>query len=160
MYQNKILLLIVLISFGILFTSFLIQLLGNIPIGNNPVSDIAFALILSATGLFFFFLFRIKLITRISRSGIKYRLYPFHSSFREIEWSAIARAEVIKYKPIRDYGGWGYRNSFGKKGTAFSISGDYGIAIDLKSGKRVLLGTINPIDARAVLDHFDRGEDD
>jgi len=106
------------------------------------------------TGALFWFLLSITLETRINRSGISYRLKPFHSNYKLIEWMQIDSVEVRDYKPIREYGGWGYRNSFGKKGVAYSISGKVGIDIKLKNGKRILIGTLKGEEAREALKQF------
>ncbi len=90
-----------------------------------------------------FFLFSIKLKTRIDNEGIKYQVYPIHFKIKFIPWSEINKFYIRKYSPISEYGGWGYRiNFFNKnKGKAINISGNIGIQLELKSDKKLLIGT-------------------
>jgi hypothetical protein len=88
------------------------------------------------------FVFLFKLTTRIDEKGIHYQFFPFHLSMRILLWSEIAKAAVRTYDPIGEYGGWGLRYSFNKKkGNAVNVSGDIGIQLTLKSGKKLLIGT-------------------
>ncbi|MBL1144557.1 MAG: hypothetical protein HND54_06425 [Bacteroidetes bacterium] len=86
------------------------------------------------------FLF-IQLKTRIDDRGIHFQFFPFHFSMKTYTWDEIYSAEAIKYSPIGDYGGWGYRISFRGKGKAYSTRGDKGIKIILKDGKTRMIGT-------------------
>ena len=87
-------------------------------------------------------IFIFKLSTRIDEKGIHYQFFPFHFSMKTLLWSEITKAEVRTYDPIGEYGGWGLRYSFNKKkGNAVNVSGDIGIQLTLKSGKKLLIGT-------------------
>ena len=93
-------------------------------------------------GLFFLFL-NIKMQTKIDKEGISFRYPPFLSKYKKIALSKISSYEVIEYKPLKEYGGWGYKKP-GKpknKNTAYSIKGKTGLKIKLLSGKVILLGT-------------------
>ena len=85
-----------------------------------------------------------KLYTTIDETGISYRFLPFHFNPRKVAWTEIEYAWVRKYRPIVEYGGWGIRYGMGGKGMAFNISGNMGLQLVLKTGKRVLIGTQNP----------------
>ena len=66
-----------------------------------------------------FILFKImKLTVSIDANKVEFRFKTFHLNNQVISKEDIATAEVIKYEPISDYGGWGIRYSF-KKGKAF-----------------------------------------
>ena len=87
-------------------------------------------------------IFIFKLSTRIDEKGIHYQFFPFHFSMKTLLWSEITKAEVRTYDPIGEYGGWGLRYSFNKKkGNAMNVSGDIGIQLTLKNGKKLLIGT-------------------
>ena len=89
-----------------------------------------------ASGIIFLF----KLNTRIDEKGIHYKFFPLHWSFKTINWSQIDNAYVKTYNPIGEYGGWGLRGGFfwnKSKGKAINVSGDVGIQIKLKSGKKL-----------------------
>lgn len=111
--------------------------------GNHPMSNTALIIMFGFTFILFFslcFLFgMIKLATIIDEAGIRYKMFPIHLKYRKLTWDMIESLEVIKYDPIKDYGGWGIR--FGKKGRAYNISGDKGLYMVLKTGNSLLIGT-------------------
>ncbi|WP_179018353.1 hypothetical protein [Winogradskyella forsetii] len=103
-----------------------------------------------ASGIIFLF----KLNTRIDEKGIHYKFFPLHWRFKTINWSQIDNAYVRTYNPIGEYGGWGLRGGFfwnKSKGKAINVSGDVGIQLVLKSGKKLLIGTQKRNDAESVL---------
>lgn len=84
----------------------------GVPFGDNPMSNTGLMItILLVTVLFVFFLF-MRLETEIDKEGIYVRFYPLHLQFRFFSWEEISNAEVRKYSPIKEYGGWGLRFSF------------------------------------------------
>lgn len=109
-------------------------------------SIIALVFVLAIMLLVFF----TTLQTEISEEGIRYRMWPFHKKPKLLAWQDIEHAEIRKYKPIREYGGWGMR--FGMHGRAYNIKGDMGLQIKLTSGKSILLGTQRPDEIEEVLD--------
>jgi hypothetical protein len=55
----------------------------------------------------------------------------------------VQRLEVISYRPIADYGGWGIR--WGRDGErVLSARGDRGVRLDLADGTRLLIGSQRP----------------
>jgi len=115
------------------------QLFLDQQFGNKPMSDVS----LIVTGIFIslltivFLLF--KLETHIKEDGIYVRFFPIHISFRFYTWESISKLEVREYKPISEFGGWGLRG-FGKN-RALNISGNIGLQIEFKDGKKLLIGT-------------------
>ena len=115
------------------------QLFLDQQFGNKPMSDVS----LIVTGIFIslltivFLLF--KLETHIKEDGIYVRFFPIHLSFRFYAWESISKLEVREYKPISEFGGWGLRG-FGKN-RALNISGNIGLQIEFKDGKKLLIGT-------------------
>jgi hypothetical protein len=111
--------------------------------GDNPMSDagliVTYILVLLVLGgVIALFLFA-ELTTQIDREGIHYRFFPFHFKFHLIPREMIDKAEVVTYKPLRDYGGWGIR--FGSKGKAYNVRGDKGLQLSLQNGRQILFGT-------------------
>lgn len=91
--------------------------------------------------LIFFLFFIIKLETKIDALGIRVRLFPFHFQFKYFPWKSIEKAYIREYSPLMDYGGWGLRIvSFGR-GKAYTVSGDLGLQLVFKDGKKLLIGT-------------------
>lgn len=96
--------------------------------------------------LFFFFM---KMESRIDQAGIAVRFLPFHWNERFYSWDSIQSAKVRTYKPILEYGGWGLRGWGNNK--AFNVSGNQGIQIEFKNGKKILIGTSLPEEATQIL---------
>ncbi len=94
----------------------------------------------------------IKLKTKIDELGIHYKFFPFHINEKFISWDNLKKCYLTKYNSLTQYGGYGYRISFSKKkGTALNVGGNYGIQLELKSGKRLLIGTQKQQEIEAVL---------
>ena len=102
-------------------------------------------------------IFLIKLTTKIDEKGIQYQFYPFHFSIKKISWNEISKVGVRTYLPISEFGGWGLRGGFffnkGKE-KAVNISGNIGIQLILKSGKKLLIGTQKESEAKNVLETY------
>ncbi len=82
-----------------------------------------------------------KLITEIRSDGLVISFYPLLFSQIKIPFKNIQSCQAIKYKPLREYGGWGVR--LGAKGTAYNVSGDRGVQIELINGTKILIGSGN-----------------
>ncbi|MBU3012209.1 hypothetical protein KO506_12400 [Polaribacter vadi] len=106
-------------------------------------------IIIIATALL---IFTFKLTTRIDEKGIYYQFFPFHLKLKLITWQDISKAYVRNYSPISDYGGWGLKGGWSSaKGKAINVSGDVGIQLELKTGKKLLIGTQKENEAKSVL---------
>lgn len=120
--------------------------------GKISINDLMLVLlfIIIATGFIFF----LKLTTRIDENGIEYRFFPFHFSNKKIPWHTIEKAHVRKYDAISEYGGWGLKGGLlwkKSKGIAINVSGDIGIQLELKDGKKILIGTQKENDTKKTL---------
>jgi hypothetical protein len=92
-----------------------------------------------------------KLETAISDEGISYRFFPFHKRKKTITWSDIEKAYVRKYKPIAEYGGWGLRLGFFGSGKAVNVSGNMGLQLIFRNGKKLLIGTKRSNEVQLIL---------
>lgn len=101
--------------------------------------------------LFFgLFLFLFSLETRFSPEGITYRLLPFQRKWKHIQWSEIESAEIQSVKPIREYGGYGYRIS--KRFTAYIMHDKKALVLHLSgSDKRLVFSIQNEETVRSLL---------
>lgn len=79
---------------------------------------------------------------RVRKEGIEILCLPLRCLRRQIAWEEIERIYARTYSPILEYGGWGIR--LGRSGTAYNIRGNQGIQLELKNGKRLLIGTQQP----------------
>ncbi len=115
------------------------QLLYKIPFGSNPAPNLVLIIGIVFMVLLVLFFRYLTLETNADPQGIKVQFKPFHRNQQSFLWKDIASAELITYKPLLHYGGWGIR--YGLYGKAYSVAGDQGIMITLKNGKKVLIGT-------------------
>lgn len=97
------------------------------------------------------FINMIHLDTRIDKTGISVRFYPLHFQDRYYSWDTIESVEVRKYKPILEYGGWGWRKSL-RNGTAYNIKGKMGLQLVFKDGSKLLIGTQKADDMQKALE--------
>lgn len=114
----------------------------------EPVYTMVLTSLIPALVILWFYI--LHLHTKITDEGIFYRFYPMQFRFRMVGWDEIERLEVIQYHPLRDFGGWGFR--YGFKGRALNVSGNMGLMIYKKNGKRLLLGTKRPDDLKPVVE--------
>lgn len=84
-----------------------------------------------------------KLSVSIDQDNLYYRFPPFVSGEKLLSQGDIKEMYVRKYKPIMEYGGWGYRFRF-RSGRAMNVAGDVGLQLVLKNGKKLLIGTQKP----------------
>ena len=106
-----------------------------------------------APGIIFLF----KLYTRVDEKGIHYKFFPFHWSYKIVEWHDVKKAYVRKYDAISEYGGWGFKGGAlwnKSKGKAINVSGDVGVQLELKNGKKLLIGTQKRKEVENVLIHY------
>lgn len=119
------------------------QILLGRPWGDRPMSDahlILVALSGSALAVGLLWLFHaMKLVVRVSRGRLCVRFFPFVN--RTIPLEQIARREARIYHPIREYSGWGVRYGGRRRGWAYTVSGNFGVQLELKNGKRILIGS-------------------
>jgi hypothetical protein len=118
------------------------EVLGK-PWGNHPGSTgllvfvLCFVAVLMSTLILLFY--KMHLIIEIRQDGIWFRYPPLSGKWAVVKKEEIERFEVKIYKPVIEYGGWGIRGN--SKNKAYNVSGNNGLQIYLKNGKKILLGT-------------------
>lgn len=103
--------------------------------GDNPSSNFGLILLLISMLTFVGFFWSIELKTNIDNEAIRVKFFPFTKI--EIRWDEIVRAKVVNYGFV---GGWGVRLG-SKYGTVYNTSGEIGLAVELKNGKKLCIGT-------------------
>ncbi len=137
----------ILMTVGIILNEFLKE---NTTMSMTEFISVTVLVIFFTTLIFFF-----KLKTRIDEKGIHYQFFPFHLSLKLITWSEISKATVRTYDPISEYGGWGLKGRFRRKsGRAINIRGNVGIQLELKNGKKLLIGTQKENEVKRVLNTY------
>jgi len=87
--------------------------------------------------------------TDIDESCIKIEMKILFKFGRIIRWDEIQTIKVDKYRPILEFGGWGYR--IGWKSVAYNCRGNDGLIIMLKNGRKIVIGTQKPDELRKFL---------
>jgi len=108
-------------------------------------------IILSLVAVIFLFL---KLRTRIDEKGISFKFTPFHFKSILIHWKEVDKAYLRKYNAISEYGGWGIKGGIPwakGNGRAYNVKGNIGLQLELRNGKRILIGTQKENEVGAVL---------
>jgi len=132
---------IFLLSVGSLGYGLIQQLVLGKPWGYNPMSDLVliltFAFVVVLMSAIWIFQSRIKLIVYIDKEGIHYRFPFFIRREKFIPKEQIVNYDVRKYRPLFEYGGWGYRTRFIyiSRGVAYNIMGNIGLQLYLVFGR-------------------------
>ena len=116
-------------------------ILGN-TFGTNPMSDVGLIVTTSLMILFSVVFLRSKLETTINSDGVYVRYSPFNLRYKFFDWNDISKAYIREYRAIKEFGGTGIRVRL--KGKAYIVSGNYGLQLELKNGKKILIGTQYP----------------
>lgn len=103
-------------------------------------------ILLFVNGLFL----SMRLTTRFDSESFSYSYFPFLGQ-RKYNWKEIESIELIEYKALVDYGGWGIK--WNGENWSYTTGGNQGILIKTKD-KKFLLGTQHPTEVKKVIDHF------
>lgn len=132
------------------------QVITNEQFGDKPISDgalfVGFILVIGFAIFLSWFFYSIKLETKIEDTNIKYKFWPFIRDYKTIPVQSIYSIEVEKYRPIMEYGGWGYRFSMKGRGLCLNVSKNKGLRIKMKDGFELLLGTQKPEELAVVVE--------
>jgi hypothetical protein len=80
----------------------------------------------------------LRLTVTVGDRGIHVRYYPFVN--RTIPFSDIHSFRARRYRPVREFGGWGIRTGLGKK-SAYNAKGDLGVELYLKDMRSIMIGS-------------------
>jgi hypothetical protein len=151
-----IMLVVMLFLIGGFSVSFYQQLYLGKAYGDEPMSDnnliwssiISFIVVSSV----FVFILSGSLVTEIWSDGIRYKFPPLIRKMRHLPLTDIVSAEVEKYRPILEFGGWGWRKRFLSRKTAFNVSGRIGLRVTLKNGSQILFGTRQELEMKRAVE--------
>lgn len=100
---------------------------------------------------FTIFFLGLRLQSGIKEDGIYVRFFPFHFKYIMYPWTDIELCYIRKYNSLIEYGGWGLRFGWLKNGMAYNVSGNMGLQLVHKNGKKRLIGTLKPSEMESVL---------
>lgn len=110
---------------------------GYLATREAPGAEFGIYAMLAALSLVVILFNTMRLSTTVIGDGIRIKGLWFIN--RMIRFDEIETAEMREYKPLVEYGGWGYR--IGPAGKAYNAQGNEGVQLTLKDGKRVLIGS-------------------
>ena len=115
------------------------QLVLSRPLGEDPLPDWGGWLVWAVIGLGMPLLFwSLRLVTEVTDDQVLVRYRPF--TRRSIAIADIQEAAARTYRPILEYGGWGLKG-WSRRNIAYNVSGNQGVQLVLKDGRRILLGS-------------------
>ncbi|MDA7618455.1 hypothetical protein N8703_04065 [Verrucomicrobia bacterium] len=132
------------IIFAVIFCFFI----GRAALGNfsastpNPTLGWILSITLFIPVIVAVLLFKASLIVKVNKDELRFRLKPFHLKEQVIGMSNIQSAEIVSFRPVRDYGGYGIRYAKGAK--AYIVSGGKGVKIKCKDDRTFVFGSQKP----------------
>ena len=156
-YRKPWILLITVTCMAILIGMYMYQLWTGVPVGDKPMSDTGYLIMIVLLGGLFGLLLSTTLHLQMDERGVRYRFWPFIGGWITHSWHDLESVEIRKYRPLLEYGGWGYR--FSAKGRALTLGGRVGVQIKTKGAKRVLIGVENDTEAARVIEYYTRRPD-
>lgn len=134
------------------------------PFGDEPMSDngLIWSSIISfiVMSALFIFILRGNLVTEIWSDGIRYKFPPFIRKMKFIPLSDIASVEVSKYRPIVEFGGWGWRKRLISRKSAYNVRGRIGIRVIKNNGSQIVFGTQKQEEMKRAVDKMMKRETD
>ncbi|OJJ19128.1 hypothetical protein BKI52_20140 [marine bacterium AO1-C] len=123
------------ILLNVVFIGLLMRQLLTAP---KTTTLLAYAITLFITlGIFWLFQ-KATLTTHLTREGITVHYPPFVKE-KYFAWSTLSKVYTRNYKPLGEFGGWGYRNN--GKSFAYNVSGNFGLQLEFKEEKNILIGS-------------------
>lgn len=110
---------------------------------NDPEAIIGVVIAALVTGGIVILFYTSKLYVSMDQDHLYYRYPPFVNSEKMLSKDDVKEIYVRKYKPIAEYGGWGYKFRF-KSGRVMNVAGDVGLQLVFKNNKKLLIGTQKP----------------
>ncbi|HLS71146.1 MAG TPA: hypothetical protein VK027_05755 [Chitinophagaceae bacterium] len=104
-------------------------------------------------GMYFFLSF-FEMKTVIKKEGIYIRYMPIQMRNFFFSWEEIQDLEMVRYKPLKDYWGWGFRPKLFGRERAMTVGGYYGMRVHFKNGETLLIGTQRPEDLTYLISVF------
>lgn len=137
--------LVIYVACGVLVlfaaSSALVQLGLGVEVGNNPLPDWALLLISVFIGIGLpGILLYSRMTLTVDDHGIEVDYRPFIK--RRICAGEVTSADLVDYRGLVDYGGWGIRfRLLSYRNKAYTMSGHQGVMLNTIYGNQILLGT-------------------
>lgn len=140
-----------------LITGCVRQLIFKNPWGNNPMNDGMLLFVTIVAILITVWLSLMKLNLFIDKEGISVHFFLLQLRPSYYPWEAIDSCDVVKYNPLREFGGWGVRIAgirIGPAKRAYTISGNYALKLKLANKSTLFIGTKRPEELKEFLNQL------
>jgi hypothetical protein len=117
------------------------QVFWNHPWGNPPTTNGNLLFLTALTLLVYVRLITVRLVTELRTEQLSVAMKGFWRRIR-IPISGIRTATAVEYDPITEYRGYGVR--MGPRGQAYIASGSQAVQVELRDGRKLLIGSRQP----------------
>lgn len=124
--------------------AFIQQVIFCIPFGTKPAPDIVLVIVLFFTmGIPLLFG---RMVTVVNEKKVMVTFGYLGWIKKRIPISDIKEVEVITYRPLRQFGGWGIRCGWfrGERVCCYSAKGNRGILITISNNRKFIIGSQVP----------------
>jgi len=130
------------------------QIIWRIPWGNPPVTngDLVFLTIL--TMAVYLRLITVRLVTELRPEQLSVAMKGFWRRTR-VALADIRAAAAVEFDPIAEYRGYGVRP--GPRGQAYIASGNQAVQLELRDGRKLLVGSQRPQELARRIAEAQRG---
>lgn len=135
------------VGFGIMAA---VQIISGKPIGNKPAPDFVLVIIFLLMVAFAFFVGKQKLETSVTPDEITAKIGIVGQA--NISLSDVKSILIRKYKPVKEFLGWGVR--YNSTTDCFTMSGDIGLELTMANNKKILIGTQKPKELQLILETY------
>lgn len=141
--------LIIAVLTGLMWYSFIQQIILGQPFGTNPGPNWMVWLFWLLFGIGFPVVWAMtKLVVEVRDNYLSIRYYPLTT--RKIPFADIQHVEARTYNPVREYGGWGIKGWGNKR--AYNVSGNKGVELELQDGRMIMIGSLKSEELALALD--------
>lgn len=123
------------------------------PVGNRPMSNaglIGWSIFL---WLIYIRLVLVRLVTELTPTDLKVSMRGIWRK-RRIAVADIKSAEVVRFNPFRDYGGYGMRTT--RNGVAYIARGNEGVKLQFVKGAPMVIGSEKPQELAEAINRLKR----
>jgi hypothetical protein len=117
------------------------QVIVGRPWGDLALSNMALIRVSAFFLLILLWVYEIRFVTEVRQDHLSIQFVLMWRR-RTIPLAEIRSVQVVTYNPVADYGGWGIRK--GRRGWAYTVSGNRGVELELSTGERLLIGSQRP----------------
>jgi hypothetical protein len=117
------------------------QIVWNHPWGDPPVTNGNLIFLTILTLLVYVRLITVRLVTELRPDQLSVAMKGFWRRIR-VPVADIRAAVAVEYDPIREYHGYGIRS--GPRGQAYIASGNQAVQLELRDGRKLLIGSQQP----------------